>query len=206
MGGWVGPVLTGLGALSGALNKNPVTTTTPQYDPTNQAFRDYLISALGQQTNPANEATFGNAYKLGGVLNFRNASMGTNNSLQTALAMRGLGRTTAGVNTVGDTGYRAGSSIADFLNQAVMNLANRHTQNLQSAADYQKSIPVGSRTVGTNPAGTGFTGALQGGVSTAAGYLGQMSAQSNFTKALKAAGIYNGGGSGGGSDPWTAGG
>lgn len=189
----IGLGLTGLSALSGLFGKKQTSdtsynqTTTPTYDPTNQAFRDFLI---GQFTkNVKDMPGYEQAYTTGGL---RNINMGVNRSnqaIQDILSSRGLGRTTAGAGILGEGAVSGAGQTASFLNNIPIVMDQLKQQRLAAAGGYQASLPVGqtqlgsSHTVGNVPGG--FGPAISAGAGNAAGYLGNWAANRDYNDTLK---------------------
>lgn len=194
MGAWIGPVLTGVSALAGLFggskqkqNATVDKTVMPSYDPQQQAFRDYLISAF--RGNLENDQGFGAGYKTSGLQSIADASNTAGNSVASILAARGLGRTTAGAFATGDRNYRAGSQISNFLQNLPLVLDQRRQNLLQGAGSFFSSLPAGTHTTGYD--NTSITGGptspvagLVGGASQGiASWLGALNAQ-NILKNL----------------------
>lgn len=198
MGAFIAPIVAGLGALTGLFGQKKTTTnqttnssTTPVYDPATQSFKDQLMSAFSGETSPSALAQFANNYTTAGVKNIQTGANTAENSIADVLAARGIGRTTAGAQGVGDTTQSEAGNLSTFLNQAPL-LLDQRTQGLLSAAGgFLSSLPVGSSTT-SNTTGTNVVapaspvaGLVQGGASTYAGLLGQQSAQNSLANILK---------------------
>lgn len=200
MSAWVGAALTGASLLSGLFGQKQKSTTTsdqttnPVYDSATQNFRDKLLSMFG--SNLDNNSEFGNNYRTQGLANIKNLAPSLNNSIGDILTSRGLGRTTAGGSALTDTAYRSGHDISSFLNNLPLILDQRKQALLSGAGNFLSSLPTGthttssSTTIGSTPGG--FSGAVQGGSQGLATYLGQLSAQQNWAKVLKAMGSNSG--------------
>ena len=203
MGAWVGAALTGLSLLNGLFGKkqhnevDKTTTNTPTYDPQSAAFKDYLMKAF--QGNLENNNGFDSAYTTGGLNNIRRTADMSSKGIGDILTSRGLSRTGAGASALADSSYRSGGLISSFLANAPLALDARRQNLLNSAGGFFSSLPVGSTSHVTGyddtSQGGGAGGAIQGGTSGLAGFLGQLSAQNALKKLFGGSGSSSSGGS-----------
>lgn len=196
----VGLALSGLSALQGLFSKpkpavsdtSSSSTTQPLYDAKSGFFKDYLMNLYGGRLR--NNDEFESGYKTNGLFNLQDAARRSHDSVDSILTSRGLGRTGAGGNALADNSYKAGNSIASFLNGLPQIFDQRREQNLNDAGGFFSSLPTGSTTNSTShtvgqPSGpSAISGLVGGGASGFATYLGQLAANQQLGNILKTMG------------------
>lgn len=198
MGAFIAPIIAGLSALTGGLSKqkqtsdtNSTSTTTPNYDPATAAFKNLL---LGLYTKNLNNLPSQDQFTTAGVKNLTDSSDAAQSGLSDILASRGLSRTTAGGSSAFDTSYKQGQGISNFLTNAPFNYQTAIQPELSGGSAFLSSLPLGttttgsSHTVGTGGPSSPVAGAITGGASGLAGYLGQIQAQNSLGNILKSLG------------------
>lgn len=189
-------ILSALGGLGGLFGKSKQvsdttsdSSTTPNYDPASLALKNFLLQSY--QQNVQGLPQFNKAYETSGIQNILNSSQQASQAANDALASRGIARTTAGAQAIGDQSYQQGRSISSFLNNApIVEQANTR-EALGGAGSFLSSLPVGSTTHGTShTVGTGgpsspVAGFLGGAAQGAAGSLGQYYANNSLANILK---------------------
>ena len=185
--------IAGINALGGLFGGNKstsqsTTTTTPNFTPQQQS----MINMLTGQYSSAikNAPAWNQAYQTSGVQNFLNNSINANSNANSALSSRGIDRTTAGAQTVADTGYQEGNQIANFLAQAPIAEQTNLNTLLNQASSFNASLPVGT-TSSSNTTSTGnapispVAGFLGGGAQGLSAALGQQNAATILGNILK---------------------
>lgn len=206
----IGAALSGLSALAGLFPKKQVSTTNstvssnPNYDPQSAQFKDFLMSMFKGRID--NNEEFESGYKSSGLNNILDTTKRSSDSLGDILTSRGLSRTGAGASAAVDNSYRGAKDISSFLNSLPMLFDERRRDNLNAGAGFFSSLPVGtttttnSRTEGSAPTSP-LGGAIIGGSSGLASYLGQISANNQLKNILKTIGTPKPGVGTGGSIP-----
>lgn len=204
MGSFVAPIVAALSGISGLFGKSKQTsdttsssTTTPQYDPAAASLRNFLLSQF--QGNVSSLPEWNRSYETGGLQNLVNSSVNSAQAAQDALSARGISRTTAGAQAVGDQSFQQGRQISSFLNNAPIVEQAQKDSRLAGAGSFLASLPVGSSTTGTShTTGTGgpsspLAGFVQGGAQGLAGILGQQYASNSLGNILKSLGLNSNG-------------
>lgn len=204
MGAFAAPIVAALSGLAGAFGKSKQTsdttsnsTTTPQYDPASLALKNFLLKAF--QDNVSTLPDWNKSYETSGVQNLVNSSTNAAQAAADAIAARGISRTTAGANAIGDQSYQQGRQISSFLNNAPIVEQAQKDSRLTGAGGFLASLPVGSTTSGTShTVGTGgpsspIAGFINGGAQGLAGVLGQQYATQSLGNILKGLGLKSNG-------------
>lgn len=201
MSSFVAPIVAGLSALGGLFsakkstsNTSSTSTTTPNYDPASLALKNFLLSNYTGAVN--NVPNWNKSYETSGLQNLVNSSTQAAQSANDALAARGISRTTAGAQAVGDESYQQGKQISSFLNNAPVVEQQNLLSTLGGAGSFLSSLPVGSTTSGTssttgtsNAPTSPLAGLISGGAQGYAGILGQQSAINSLGNILKSLGL-----------------
>lgn len=194
MASYIAPLLLGglsaLGGLFGGTKStsDSSTTTNPNFSPQQQALLDAVTRGYSNTLN--NIPAFNQAYETGGVRNYLKNSINANAAAENTLNARGIDRTTAGAQAIGNTGYQEGNNIADFLTQAPIVEQQNQTDLLSKAGAFGTSIPTGTTSTSHTTA-TGNTpispvaGLITGGSQGLAAALGQQTAATNLQNILK---------------------
>lgn len=214
MGAFAAPIVAALSGIAGAFGKSKQTsdttsnsTTTPQYDPASLALKNFLLKAFQDNVNTLPD--WNKSYETSGVQNLVNSSTNAAQAAADAIAARGISRTTAGANAIGDQSYQQGRQISSFLNNAPIVEQAQKDSRLAGAGGFLASLPVGSTTSGTShTVGTGgpsspLAGFINGGAQGLAGVLGQQYATQSLGNILKGLGL-NSNGTGSSGLPSTA--
>ncbi len=194
MGSFAAPLI--LGALSGLggifsskkTTSDSSTTTTPNFSPQQQQLIDLITK--GYASNIGNTPQFNQAYEQGGVRNFLANAVRSNQAATNILNARGINRTTAGAQTIADTGYQEGNQTANFLSQAPIAEQQNLTDLLSKAGGFTTSLPTGSTSnahttsIGNAPVNP-VAGFLSGGAQGLAAVYGQQTAANNLAAILK---------------------
>jgi hypothetical protein len=186
-------LIAGLGALGGAAANRKQTTqqsssqntsstqsSMPVYGETELDVRNNILRQLlgATETTP----DFIRGATEAGVQNINNAEAIRRRLLQQSLTSRGLGRTTAGLNTLGGGDINRQNQLVNFLAQMPMQEEQIRSNRLQDLSRFFATLPIGTTQTGTSSqTGTGTTttpgnmlgGALGSGSSLAAFLYGQ---------------------------------
>jgi len=155
--------LSGISALGGLLGNRKKTlettqdtkstenldsTNQPVYDPQQQIMRSLLMNQFLGRTEDDNDYFGG--YQREGIGNINQQADLNDEAIQNILASRGLGRTTAGANSLIGNQLNRGRQISSLNNQIPLMADARRRQNLLDASGFFGQLPVGSHVTGTN--------------------------------------------------------
>jgi len=163
-------VISGISALGGLLgnrdknvqsssttdHNNTVTgSSTPTLDPYNQQLRDTLIDYYRRSLDDDTDLS---GYKANGLATITSAGKARTNMIKNSLASRGLSFSPqAALAPAMSESARIGDS-AQFINTVPMLAQQLKQQRLNDAANFQRGLPVGTSTVGTDTGRTQMAG------------------------------------------------
>ncbi len=187
-------------------HNNTVTgSSTPVLDPYNQQLRDTLVDYYRRSLDDDTDLS---GYKANGLATINSSGKARTNMIRNSLAARGLSFSPqAALAPAMSESSRIGDQ-AQFINTVPMLAQQLKQQRLNDAASFQRGLPYGTSTVGTDTgrtqmAGTNVqpgnmaAGALGNGALTLAGLLGKGAFQKQPNvipqdAASAAAGVYGG--------------
>lgn len=157
--------ISGISALAGLFGNRKKTTeqkststehsdssNMPVYDASTEIMKKLLMDRFLGRTEDTGDYLSGYAHN--GLQNINSAYNTGQNNIESILAARGLGRTSAGASSLVQNQINRANQSANFLNTLPQMADERYRNSLSDAANFFKAIPVGQHTVGDSTRNT----------------------------------------------------